>query len=219
MLNVGNVSKFYGERLAALSKITFSIKRGELVFLTGPSGAGKSTLIRLLYLEEKPSEGSIKLDNFDFDKIRKRQIPKLRRRLGIVFQDFRLIPERNAFDNVALALEVVGRPIKEIKKKTDDALKLAGVWPKRNNFPHQLSGGEAQRVALARAIVNEPLLLLADEPTGNLDEQNSRALFDLFKEINTRGATVIIATHQVAMANEFGHRRIHLVSGILQEAK
>jgi cell division transport system ATP-binding protein len=219
MLTIDSVSKFYGQRQAALSNISLEVEKGDLAFLTGASGAGKSTLLRLLYAEEKPSSGNIRLGPFDFSRLTKKQIPAVRRHVGVVFQDFRLIPDRTAAGNIALALEVVGMGRKEISKKTDDALKLVGVWHKRNNYPGQLSGGEAQRVALARAVVNEPLVLLADEPTGNLDEQNSRDLFELFKQINIRGATIIVATHQTELARELGGKIFHLVSGTLQESR
>ncbi|OGC91118.1 MAG: cell division ATP-binding protein FtsE [candidate division Zixibacteria bacterium RBG_16_53_22] len=216
MLTLENVSKHYGHRQAALTDISFSVGKGELMFLTGASGAGKSTLLRLLYLEEKPSSGAITLGPFNLSTITKEQIPILRRHVGVIFQDFRLIPERTAAENVALALEVVGKGRREIRRKTDDALRLVGIWHKRNNYPHQLSGGEAQRVAVARAMVNDPLVILADEPTGNLDEQNSRDLLALLRDLNLSGATIIVATHQVGLAREFGRRILHLLSGTLQ---
>lgn len=215
MLSVKDVSKYYGKRQAALSDISFELAKGEMVFLTGASGAGKSTLLRLLFHEEKPTSGAIVLGPFDMSDLPKSKIPLLRRHVGVVFQDFRLIPERTAAENVALALEVVGKPSAEIKKRADEMLKLTGIWQKRNNYPYQLSGGEAQRVALARAVINEPLLILADEPTGNLDEKNARALFDLFREINLRGATIIVATHQVSIAEEYGKRILRLIEGTL----
>jgi cell division transport system ATP-binding protein len=215
MLTVEHVSKNYGQRQAALADVSFRVNKGEMIFLTGSSGAGKSTLLRLIYLEEKPTSGNITLGHFHINRLSKKQIPFLRRHIGIVFQDFRLIPERTAAENVALALEVVGKKGREIRRKTDEALKLVGIWSKRNNYPRQLSGGEAQRTALARAMVNEPLALLADEPTGNLDEQNSHDLLALLKEINLRGSTIIVATHQMGLAREFGGRILHLVSGSL----
>jgi len=217
MLNVEGVSKYYGQRQAALSDISFRIDKGEMVFLTGASGAGKSTLLRLLYLEEKPSSGRILLDRFDLSRISKRKIPFLRRHVGVIFQDFRLIPERTAAENVALTLEVLGKSSRDIRRKTDEALNLVGLLGKRNNYPYQLSGGEAQRVSVARAVVNEPLVLLADEPTGNLDEQNSRELLELLSEINMRGATTIVATHQVQLTTKFTKRTLHLVSGTLEK--
>ncbi len=219
MLSVKNVTKYYGPRQPVLSKITFELKKGDMAFLTGPSGAGKSTLLRLLFLEEKPTRGEIKLGPFDLNSLPKKRIPYLRRHVGVVFQDFRLIPDRTAAENVALAMEVVGRAGGEIRKKTDDILKLVGIWQKRNQYPHQLSGGEAQRVALARAVVNEPLVILADEPTGNLDDRNSIELFELFRKINIRGSTILIATHQVSLAREYGRNILYLENGALREKK
>jgi cell division transport system ATP-binding protein len=217
MLQVDGVSKYYGQRQAALADITFRVDKGEMVFLTGASGAGKSTLLRLFYLEEKPSTGQIILGHFDLSHIRKRQIPILRRHVGVIFQDFRLIPERTAAENVALALEVVGKSRREIRRKTDEALNLVGIWQKRNSYPNQLSGGEAQRVSVARAMVNEPLVLLADEPTGNLDENNSRELLELLSELNVRGATIVVATHQVQLTQKYKKRTLHLISGRLEK--
>lgn len=219
MLSVKNVTKYYGPRQAVLSNITFELKKGDLAFLTGPSGAGKSTLLRLLFLEEKPTKGEIKLGPFDLNVLPKKRIPYLRRHVGVVFQDFRLISDRTAAENVALAMEVVGRTGGEIRKKTDDILKLVGIWQKRNQYPHQLSGGEAQRVALARAVVNEPLVILADEPTGNLDDKNSIELFELFRKINIRGSTILIATHQVSLAREYGRKILYLEEGTLREER
>jgi cell division transport system ATP-binding protein len=216
MLSVEGVSKYYGQRQAALSDITFRVDKGEMIFLTGASGAGKSTLLRMLYLEEKPSSGKITLGQFDLSRIKKRQIPILRRHVGVIFQDFRLIPERTALENVALALEVIGKSRREIIARSDDALKMVGVWQKRNNYPGQLSGGEAQRVAIARAMVNEPLVLLADEPTGNLDERNSREILELLSELNIRGATIIVATHQVGLTKKYSKRTLNLVSGTFE---
>jgi len=217
MLIVENLHKSYKTGRPVLSGISFRMEKGELVFLTGPSGAGKSTLLRMLYLEEKPTSGSIKLGPFDLNQLPKKQVPQLRRHVGVVFQDFRLIPDRTAAENVALALEVIGRPGKEIRKKTDDALALVGIRGKKDLYPSQLSGGEAQRVALARAVVSEPMVILADEPTGNLDDKNSTELFDLFKKINLRGSSVLIATHEVALANKYGRRLLHLENGVLEE--
>ncbi len=219
MLSVKNLSKYYGPRQAVLSNITFKLNKGNLAFLAGPSGAGKSTLLRLLFLEEKPTSGEIKLGPFDLNSLPKSRIPYLRRHVGVVFQDFRLIPDRTAAENVALAMEVVGKTGSEIRKKTDDILKVVGIWQKRNQYPHQLSGGEAQRVALARAVVNEPLVILADEPTGNLDDKNSIELFELFREINIRGSTILIATHQVSLAKEYGRIIFFLDDGVIREER
>jgi cell division transport system ATP-binding protein len=217
MLSVRNVSKYYGRRQAVLSNVTFELNKGDMAFLTGPSGAGKSTLLRLLFLEEKPSSGEITLGPFHLNSLPKKRIPFLRRHVGVVFQDFRLIPGRTAAENVSLAMEVVGKMGGQMRKKTDDILRLVGIWQKRNQYPHQLSGGEAQRVALARAVVNEPLVILADEPTGNLDDKNSIELFELFRRINVRGSTILIATHQLSLAEEYGRKILYLEDGILRE--
>ncbi len=219
MLSVRNVVKYYGRRQMVLDNISFELNKGDMAFLTGPSGAGKSTLLRLLFLEEKPTSGEIELGPFNLNSLPKDRIPYLRRHVGIVFQDFRLIPDRTASENVALAMEVVGKMGIEIRRKTDDILKLVGIWQKRNQYPHQLSGGEAQRVALARAVVNEPLVILADEPTGNLDDKNSIELFELFKKINIQGSTILIATHQVSLAKAYGRRILYLEDGALREER
>jgi cell division transport system ATP-binding protein len=217
MLSVKNLHKNYGPSGTVLAGITFDLSKGEMVFLTGESGAGKSTLIRLLYLEEKPTSGEIRLGPFDLNDLPKDRIPSLRRHVGVVFQDFRLIPDRTAAENVALALEVMGKPSREIKRKTEAILRLVGLRDKSNLYPRQLSGGEAQRTALARAVVSEPLVVLADEPTGNLDEKNSMELFELFREINVRGSSILIATHQVSMAKKYGRRIMHLHDGRISE--
>ena len=216
MLKIDSVSKKYSASLIALSNISFSVNKGEMVFLTGASGAGKSTLMRLLYLEEKPSQGEIRLGKFELASLPKRKIPSLRRHLGVIFQDFKLIPDRTAAENIALSLEVVGKSKSVIRRRVDEMLKLVGLWQRRNNYPRQLSGGEAQRVAMARAMVNEPLIILADEPTGNLDTENARGIFKLFDEMNVRGATILIATHQIQLAKELNKRILHLENGALE---
>lgn len=219
MLEVKGVTKKYGEGLTALSDISFELEKGEMAFLTGVSGAGKSTLLRLIFREELPSSGMINLGPYNLAELPKSKLPELRRHVGFVFQDFRLISERTAFENVALALEVTGTPRREILKRVNEVMRLVGIWHRRNSYPGQLSGGEAQRVAMARAMANEPLILLADEPTGNLDMKNARDLFELFCNLNLRGATVIVATHQVSLASEFGKRILHLEDGVLTQDK
>ena len=219
MLKVDKVSRYYSERQAALLDISFEVKKGEMVFITGASGAGKTTLLRLLYLDDLATRGNIILDKFDFKKLKNSQLPLLRRRIGMVFQDFRLIPERTVAENVALPLEVIGKPSKKIRQKTDEALKLVGLLPKKSSYPRQLSGGEIQRTAVARAIINDPLILLADEPTGNLDEPNAHALFELFKSLNVLGGTILISTHRLDLAREFAGRILRLESGRLVEDK
>ena len=216
MLEIKDVSKQYGDRITALSNVSFRLEKGEMAFLTGASGAGKSTLLRLIFREEFPSSGEISLGPYNLLELPKGKIPDFRRHLGFVFQDFRLISERTAAENVALPLEVAGKSARHIRKRVDEIMSLVGIWQRRNSYPGQLSGGEAQRVALARAIANEPLLILADEPTGNLDMKNSRELFELFCKLNLHGATVIVATHQVDMASEFGKRVLHLDDGSLK---
>ncbi|UCC79935.1 MAG: cell division ATP-binding protein FtsE [Candidatus Zixiibacteriota bacterium] len=217
MLEVKGVTKEYGGRITALSNVSFELEKGEMAFLTGASGAGKSTLLRLIFREEFPTSGEISLGPYNLAELPGNRIPDLRRHLGYVFQDFRLISERTAYENVALSLEVAGKSTRHIRKRVDEVMQQVGVWQRRKSYPRQLSGGEAQRVALARAIANEPLLLLADEPTGNLDMKNSRDLFELFCKLNLQGATVIVATHQVAMASEFGKRILHLEDGALKQ--
>ena len=217
MLAVRNVSKHYGDRFAALKDVSFQATKGEMLFITGASGAGKSTIFRLLYLEERPSSGRISVGAFNLNALTAREIPSLRRHIGGVFQDFRLIPERTVAANVALPLEVLGKSTKKIRERTDAALSLVGIWSKRNSYPNQLSGGEAQRAALARAIVNEPLVLLADEPTGYLDPKTAGELFELFATVNLRGCTILIATHDLSLAGQFGKRVLHLVSGTLTD--
>jgi cell division transport system ATP-binding protein len=217
MLDVKGVTKSYGNRLTALSNVSFSLKKGEMAFLTGVSGAGKSTLLRLIFREEVPTSGQINLGPYNLADLPKNKLPEFKRHLGFVFQDFRLISERTAFENVALALEVTGTPYRVILKRVNEVMRLVGIWQRRHSYPGQLSGGEAQRVAMARAIANEPLLLLADEPTGNLDMKNARDLFELFCNINLQGATVIVATHQVSLASEFGKRILHLENGVLRQ--
>jgi cell division transport system ATP-binding protein len=201
MLEVKGVTKSYGERLTALSNVSFELEKGEMAFLTGVSGAGKSTLLRLIFREELPTFGKINLGPYNLADLPKNKMPELRRHLGFVFQDFRLISERTAFENVALALEVTGTSYRGILKRVNEVMRLV------------------QRVAMARAIANEPLLLLADEPTGNLDMKNARDLFELFCNINLQGATVIVATHQVSLASEFGKRILHLENGVLTQDK
>jgi len=212
MLEIKRVTKSYGNRLTALANVSFKLEKGEMAFL-------KSTLLRLIFREELPDSGEIILGPYNLAQLPKSKLPELRRHLGLVFQDFRLISERTAFENVALALEVTGTPYRKILKRVNEVMRDVGMWQRRNSFPGQLSGGEAQRVAMARAIANKPLLLLADEPTGNLDMKNARDLFELFCNLNLQGATVIVATHQVSLAAEFGKRILHLENGILSQDK
>jgi len=208
-----NVSKRYNKDIIALSNISFEIESGEFVFIVGPSGAGKSTLIKLLLKEEEPTSGSIIINKKDITKIKKREIPYLRRNMGVVFQDFRLLPNKTVFENVAFAMEVVGASPKEIRRRVPMVLSLVGLSDKADNYPQQLSGGEQQRVSLARAIVNEPSILIADEPTGNLDPDTSWEIVKLISEINKRGTTVVMATHAKDIVDAMKKRVIALEKG------
>jgi cell division transport system ATP-binding protein len=198
---------------AALRDVSFRIGKGEFVFLTGPSGAGKSTILKLLYMDQRPSEGVVRISGYSSDTIRRREIPQLRRRLGIVFQDFRLLEDRTAEANVAFALEVTGTPAAQIPGKVARALTQVGLASKSTAYPRELSGGEQQRVAFARALVNDPFVLIADEPTGNLDDRATRGIFQLLREINASGTAVIMATHDLELVRRAELRCIELNQG------
>ena len=209
-----HVSKWH-DRKAALSDVTLEIEKGEFVLLMGASGAGKSTLLRMLIGEEQPDEGQIFVHGRNVTKIRPTEIPYLRRKVGAVFQDFRLLPKKSVFDNVALPLIVQGVSEKDIRRKVTEALRAVDVDHKKDQLPNSLSTGEQQRVCIARAIVNGPVVLLADEPTGNLDPERTREIMELFKLINARGTTVIVATHDPHVLNHVNRRVITLVQGVL----
>lgn len=211
MIHFSNVTKFY-EKQAAIKNITFSIEKGEMVFMTGPSGAGKSTILKIIYLSEKPDEGSVTIAEWDLSKLKESSIPFLRRNIGVVFQDFRLLDNRNVFDNVAIALRIRGMLDSEIQDWVMEILKMVNLRHKADSFPRALSGGEQQRVVIARAIVGEPTILLADEPTGNLDPDTAAGITRLFKEINARGTTVVIATHNRELYRNTG-RRVFRIDG------
>lgn len=211
MIHFSNVTKFY-EKQAALKNITFSIEKGEMVFMTGPSGAGKSTLLKIIYLSEKPDEGSVTIAEWDLSKLKESSIPFLRRNIGVVFQDFRLLDNRNVFDNVAIALRIRGMLDREIQDWVMEILKMVNLRHKADSFPRALSGGEQQRVVIARAIVGEPTILLADEPTGNVDPDTAAGITRLFKDINARGTTVVIATHNRELYRNTG-RRVFRIDG------
>ncbi|MGB9780518.1 cell division ATP-binding protein FtsE [Caldanaerobacter sp.] len=213
MIKFINVSKKYEKGVIALSNINFEIESGEFVFIVGPSGAGKSTLIKLLLKEEEPTSGTIIVNKKDITKMRRKEIPYLRRSMGVVFQDFRLLPNKTVFENVAFAMEVVGAHPKEIRRKVPMVLSLVGLSDKADQYPQQLSGGEQQRVALARAIVNDPSILIADEPTGNLDPDTSWEIVKLMAEINKRGTTVVMATHAKDIVDAMKKRVIALEKG------
>jgi cell division transport system ATP-binding protein len=215
MIRFDNVSKIYpraGEH-AALKNLTFRVSKGEFVFLTGPSGAGKSSILKMIYMDERPTSGEVRVSGYSSNDIKQRDIAKLRRRLGIVFQDFRLLEDRTAEQNVAFALEVTGTPRATIPNKVARALTQVGLASKATAFPKELSGGEQQRVAFARALVNDPFVLVADEPTGNLDERATRGIFQLLREINTAGTAVLMATHNLELVRSSDFRTIELNHG------
>jgi len=214
MIGFKDVTRIY-DNMTALRKVTFGIEKAEFVYITGPSGAGKSTLLKLIYLAEKPDEGSITIAGWDTDTLRESAIPYLRRNIGVVFQDFKLLANRSVYDNIALALRIRGFGETEIKGRVQDALKLVGLRHKTDNFPVALSGGEQQRITIARAIVGEPTVLLADEPTGNLDVDNAAGIMKIFKEINARGTTILIATHNRELFRNTGLRVLWFDSGNL----
>lgn len=213
MIQLQNVTKTYDSGAKALIDITLRVNKGEFVFLVGPSGAGKSTLTKLLYREEVPSRGQVILDGQNVVRMRHREVPYLRRKVGMVFQDFRLLPKKTVAENVAFALEVTGASSKEIKKSVPVVLNMVGLTEKEEAFPDQLSGGEQQRVCVARAIVGNPLLLIADEPTGNLDPETSWDLMKLFMDINRRGTTIIMATHAWDIVDDMKKRVIEMSGG------
>lgn len=215
ILRLTKVSKAYPRSGAALHDVSFEMQKGEFVFLVGHSGAGKSTLLKLISMAERPTSGEVRVSGFTSQSITPREIPALRRRLGIVFQDFRLLPDRTAEQNVAFALEVTGAPHAQIRPKVARLLTQVGLASKATAFPHELSGGEQQRVAIARALANDPFVLLADEPTGNLDDRATHAIFLLLREINAQGTAVLMATHDVAMIQRTGLRFLELDHGAL----
>ena len=214
LITLTGVNKKYKNGVTAIYDLDLSIKKGEFVFIIGGSGSGKSTLIKMLYREEKPTKGEINIGGINVAKLRNSKVYKLRRRLGIVFQDYRLLPKLTVYENVAFALEVIGTKSSEIRIKTLKALELVGLKGKIRNYPDQLSGGEQQRVAIARAIVNNPKLILCDEPTGNLDPNLSLEIVKVLDEINkTTGTTVIMATHDEKIVNKFKKRVIAIKQG------
>ncbi len=218
MIEFQHVSKVYdsktsGEEARALDDVTFAIEKGEFVFFVGPSGAGKSTLLRLLLREELPTEGEIRVGGKNLLRLRRRSIPRFRRLVGAIFQDGRLLDDRTVFDNVALALRVHGAARDDVLRRTQQALRAVGLLGKVRAFPWGLSGGEQQRVAIARALIREPVLLLADEPIGNLDEESTGEIMELLKVINARGTTVLVATHRQDLAARMRQRTIQLMAG------
>ncbi|RDV82138.1 cell division ATP-binding protein FtsE [Ammonifex thiophilus] len=217
MIKFCNVTKIYPNGVRALVDVSFSIERGEFVFVVGPSGAGKTTLTKLICREELPTRGQVLVNGRNVARLRPSEVANLRRRIGMVFQDFRLLPRKTVFENVALALEIAGASWREIRKRVPEVLARVGLADKARCFPHQLSGGEQQRVAIARALVNRPFLLMADEPTGNLDPQTSWDLLQLLLKINEEGTTVLMVTHAWDLVNAVGKRVISLQEGRLTE--
>jgi len=215
MIRFSHVTKDYPRTGAALKDVSFRLSKGEFAFLTGPSGSGKSTILKLVYMEEPPTSGDVRVVGMHASKLRPRDIPALRRKLGIVFQDFRLLEDRSAEQNVAFALEVVGAPRDAIRGKVTRLLAQVGLASKGSSYPGQLSGGERQRVAIARALANDPFLLIADEPTGNLDDRATRGIFQLLRDINGGGTAVLMATHNLDLIRNAGMRVIELSRGQL----
>ena len=210
-----NVSKDYPGGVNALHNVSFSVMPGEFISLVGSSGAGKSTLLKLIYAEERPSEGSILFKGRSIHDINRKHLPFFRRNIGTVFQDYKLLPQKTAFENIAYALEVDGRSAKEIREEVSELLEIVGLANKGHKFPRELSGGEQQRVAMARALIHHPQIICADEPTGNLDPVSTKDITDLLLEINSYGTTVIVATHKKEVVDQLGRRVISLVDGRL----
>ena len=215
MIALDQVTKTYPGDVKALKGISLRIKKGEFVFVVGQSGSGKTTLFKLLLKEMEPTSGTIYINNKNLGRLRRRRVPKLRRGIGVVFQDFRLLKDRNIYENIAFAQRVTEKSTRVIKKKVPAALSLVGLAQKYKAFPKELSGGEQQRVAIARAVVNEPAILLADEPTGNLDPTNSWEIMKLLEEANERGTTVLVVTHNQEIVNEMKKRVITMKKGVI----
>ena len=219
MIELNSVSKVYPNGTHALDNVDLTIEDGEFAFIVGASGAGKSTLIKLLLREEVPTSGSVVVNGFDLVKMKRRHIPAYRRSLGVVFQDFRLIPNMNIYDNVAFALRVTNTPTKEIKKKVPYILNLVGLLSKAKAYPEELSGGEQQRVALARALANNPSIIIADEPTGNVDPKMSLDIMNLLIKIHKRNKTVIVVTHEKNFVDYFQQRVVTIKDGKVADDK
>ncbi len=213
MIDLHNVTKVYGTDVLALDNLSFTVDKGEFVFLTGPSGAGKSTLLRLLLRQDIPTDGSLQVGGRELALLSSHEVQAYRRSLGVVFQDFKLIATKTVFDNVAFVMRVLGVPVEQQRRKTYQVLKWVGLQHRATAYPPELSGGEQQRIAIARALVNEPQVVLADEPTGNLDPDLSLEIMDLFRDINASGTTVLVATHDRALIAHVGRRVLHLEQG------
>ncbi|ADU95571.1 MULTISPECIES: cell division ATP-binding protein FtsE [Geobacillus] len=221
MIEMQDVYKTYPNGVVALNGINVRIKQGEFVYVVGPSGAGKSTFIKMMYREEKPTSGTIMVNGVNLAKLKDSKVPLLRRHIGVVFQDFKLLPKLNVYENVAFALEVIEESPKVIRKKVMEVLDLVGLKHKIRSYPNELSGGEQQRVSIARSIVNSPKIVIADEPTGNLDPETSWGIVELFEKINDRGTTIVMATHNKEIVNATRRRVIAIENGkiVRDEAK
>jgi len=217
LINFSNVDKIFQKDWYALRDITFQLDKGEFLFIVGPSGSGKSTLLRLIYMDLFPTRGEVKVAGYSSSTIRNSDIPILRRKIGVIFQDFKLLPYKNIYENVAFALEVTNTPKRKIKKKVINTLAEVGISHKRHNYPHQLSGGEQQKVAIARALVREPFILIADEPTGNIDPEGTDEIVKLLLNINASGTAVLMATHEKELVANAPKRKIVLEEGKIVE--
>ena len=215
MLVISDVSKAYPNGALALQNVNVKIAPGEFVFVVGPSGAGKSTFIKMLFREELPTTGNIYVHGIDLLNLQDKEIPYLRRQLGIIFQDYRLLPDRTVYENVAFAMQVIEAPYRKIKRRVMNVLELVGLRNRAGSYPSELSGGEQQRVAIARAIVNDPLMVIADEPTGNLDPETSWDIMEIFKEINATGTTIVMATHDKEIVDGMAKRVIAIEKGFI----
>lgn len=219
MIQFFKVSKKYDEKHHVLKDVTLDIQKGEFVFLTGKSGAGKTTLMKMIFCEESPTDGQIIVDGRNVSRLRPVQIAQIRRTIGVVFQDFKLINTRTVFDNVALALQVMGMPFADVRRKVTSILRMVGLDQHIQSYPMELSGGEQQRVAIARALVNDPKILLADEPTGNLDPALALEIIDLFQNIHIRGTTILMATHEHSLVERVRGRELKLDQGVVHEVR
>jgi cell division transport system ATP-binding protein len=213
MIEMQDVYKTYPNGVVALNGVSVRIKQGEFVYVVGPSGAGKSTFVKMMYREEKPTSGTIMINGVNLSKLKDSKVPLLRRHIGVVFQDFKLLPKLTVYENVAFALEVIEESPKVIRKKVMEVLELVGLKHKVRSYPDELSGGEQQRVSIARSIVNSPKIVIADEPTGNLDPETSWGIMELFEKINNRGTTIVMATHNREIVNTIRRRVIAMENG------
>lgn len=215
MIQMKNVYKKYPNGIVALNGMNVEIKQGEFVYIVGPSGAGKSTFIKMMYREESPTSGQMLVNGVNLAKIKKKNVPLLRRQIGVVFQDFKLLPRLNVYENVAFALEVIEEKPEAIRKRVLEVLDMVGLKHKARMFPRELSGGEQQRISVARSIVNTPKVVIADEPTGNLDPETSWDIMNLFERINASGTTILMATHNREIVNTMRHRVIAIEGGLI----